>query len=499
MSLSTRSASIQKEPLGAAALEGFAHRPDWLLDALRPEPVIAALTRHVPEFASGALQLSGCAIERLFLKDTSGRWRGTGELTVEGLPGASQQVVPIRVFLSAPGQAEPATAQQAEPQPFGAEGWRCYLPELRLLCELEPPEQALEILPQLTDPEASRALLERSISAGAQQYRDMQISDCRPQVLNYKPGSRCTLRYHLEYPAEQAGRGWPATVIAKTYRGRKGEQAYNGMVALWNSPLATSKSVHISEPLAYVHELKLLVQAPLVEEQTLEQLLRASLQAGTPEALDRLRFFVRAAAIGLAELHLSGAHVDELDSWEERINEIPELVERLEVVAPELTQAVTSLHERLQALDAAHPADPPVPAHGSFDSDQVLVAGDEISFIDFDSFCLAEPALDVGHFRAAIMDSGMKLIPQPTLQNPQALQDYLRQLDELGELFLTQYEALAPISRQRLTLYEALDYLRDTIHLWTKPKPTGAEPVARILEYHLLKLGFQGQMAIRNR
>ena len=49
--------------------------------------------------------------------------------------------------------------------------------------------------------------------------------------------------------------------------------------------------------------------------------------------------------------------------------------------------------------------------------------------------------------------------------------------------------ATAPISRQRLALWEALDYLRDAMHLWKKPKLTGAEGVMRILEYHLQSMG----------
>lgn len=87
------------------------------------------------------------------------------------------------------------------------------------------------------------------------------------------------------------------------------------------------------------------------------------------------------------------------------------------------------------------------------------------------------------------MDSGMKLIDERTLHDPAACQTYLRRLDALGAVFLAQYESLAPISRQRLALWEALDYLRDVLHLWKKPTPSGGEGVMRILEYHLRSMG----------
>ena len=102
---------------------------------------------------------------------------------------------------------------------------------------------------------------------------------------------------------------------------------------------------------------------------------------------------------------------------------------------------------------------------------------------------MAEPALDVAHFRVALMDTGMQLIDEPTLHHPERCQAYLQHLDALSTIFLAQYEALAPISRERLALWEALDYVRDALHLWKKPKLSGAEAVIRILEYHLRSMG----------
>lgn len=488
MSPSHGASSTVKEQSIASMLRQLAAPPGWLVAALQPEKVLAALGREVPEIASGSLRLVGCEPLRLFLKDTSGRWRGTYELIVEG-PDGRRQAVSIRATLIAPGLPVPEEMEEASSHPFASEDWRCYLPELRLFCETEPPEQALPILPRLTDPGAARELLERTMREGLPSYRDIRIQACQPEVLNYKPGSRCTIRYALEYAQRDAGRGWPANVIVKTYRANKGRQAYEGMVALWNTSLSTGSSARIAEPLGYDAELRILVQGALDEEQTLEQLLGSSLRAGTPEAHDELMRFVRVTADGLADLHRSGARAERTVSWDERIVEIPELMERLQVVAPDLSSAIAPLLAELQAIAGAQPPDRPVPSHGSFDGDQVVISRDSIGFIDFDSFCMAEPALDVGHFRASVMDSGMKLIDDRTLHDPQACQAYLRRLDEICDDFLVRYESRASISRRRLALWEALDYFRDAIHNWTKPKPTAPEGVVRILEYHLRGMG----------
>jgi hypothetical protein len=463
----------------------LADRPDWLIAALQSERVEEALARHVPEFTAGTLRLVECRATRLFLKDTSGIWRGVYELTVAGRPGEAHRKVQIRVSLFAPWVPPLESTQQHTLRPFGSEAWSCYLPELRLLCEPEPPEAELAILPQLVDPEASRALLEASIRAGSPAYHDLRILACRPRVVNYKPGSRCTIGYTFVYAEEDAGRGWPTSAIAKVYRATKGEQAYEGMVALWRTRLSAGDIVGIAEPLAYVPEIRLLVQAGLPAEQSLEELLRTTIQRPTPDARARLERLLRTAAAGLAALHRSGVRTDASITWGERVTTIPEALERIASVAPGVAPSAQRLWEQLQALAATQPADPVVPSHGSFDPDQVLIAQDYVSFIDFDSFSMAEPALDVGHMRAAIMDSGMKLIDDKTLHDQAACKAYLDDLSALGEVFLSEYEAFAPISRPRLALWEAWDYLRDALQLWTKPQLSGAEAVVRILEYHL--------------
>jgi hypothetical protein len=317
----------------------------------------------------------------------------------------------------------------------------------------------------------------------------MRILSCRPQVLNVKPGSRATLLYRLEYPPETAGRGWPASIIAKAYLEEKGERAYAGMVALWRSPLGASDTVWIAEPLAYDPEQRLLLQTSFGQAQSFEELFQLAVQSHEREAVDRLRPDILGSARGLAELHGSGATADQRARLEDRLEHIAELLDRLRPAAPELSESLGPLLEVLEGLASEIPPDPSVPSHGSFDGDQILISGDRIGFIDFDSFCMAEPSLDVCHFYASLVDSGMKYIPESTLQDPAACQAALERFDALGAAFLTEYGSQAPISRPRLQLWMALDYFRDALQYWTKPKPAGGQSVLPILEYHLRGMG----------
>ena len=69
---------ITYDPDAAQVVRQFSTIPPWLAAALDADQVMAALNRHVPEFASGALTLRNCAIDLLHLKDTNGEWGATG-------------------------------------------------------------------------------------------------------------------------------------------------------------------------------------------------------------------------------------------------------------------------------------------------------------------------------------------------------------------------------------------------------------------------------------
>jgi aminoglycoside phosphotransferase (APT) family kinase protein len=61
-----------------------------------------------------------------------------------------------------------------------------------------------------------------------------------------------------------------------------------------------------------------------------------------------------------------------------------------------------------------------MPAHGDFHADQIIVGGDRLAVIDFDSLCLAPPALDLATYAADVVRG------RPT--DAESLQDVLEPL-----------------------------------------------------------------------
>jgi aminoglycoside phosphotransferase (APT) family kinase protein len=230
------------------------------------------------------------------------------------------------------------------------------------------------------------------------------------------------------------------------------------------------------------------VQGLVPEEHDLEKFLGARLLSDDQADQEALHEAFRATGVALAAFHSCGGTADLTMVWNEGFAEAEEQLVCLRVPFPEPIAAVDRLVERLRALEAAVPADRPVPAHGAFRPEQVLIAGKQISIIDFDAFCIAEPAFDLALFRSAVTDNGLydeHIRPRDAAE----VQTRRTRIDALNESFLAAYEAHAPVSRQRVALWEAIFYLNDSLQCWTKPRPNDPRLVVSVLERHLHGLG----------
>lgn len=455
-----------------AVIEGLrrlGRLPDWLVAGADSATVTAALVAAVPELADGGWRVERCD-PKLRVKDGPG-WAVSYKLAVVDPSGEERT-------LQLSGTFEPARATPSTPVVRGAlgtRGWSAELPALGLTLRAQEEDEGLPALDDLTDASRARALLESSLQEAAPGLR---IAAVTPEVMRYKPGSRCTVRYRLAYDTPGAG---PEIVVAKTYRGDKGANAFRGMSALDRAGIPAT-TVALAPALAYLPELKVLVQGAVPEEATLKQLAHEAGRTGSDAAFAALGPEVEKTAAGLAALHASGVEHGELVTWEQEASDVREVVDDLSQLAPETAGAVDGYLEAIAAVASAHPADPVGPAHRSFRPAQVLLAGGGIAFIDFDGLCTAEPAIDVALFRAALRDATLRMAPAD------AVDSRVTEVDAVCERFLQAYEAVAPISRARVAVWEGLYLLTFVLHCWTKVRPARIAGRTALLTAHLASM-----------
>jgi Phosphotransferase enzyme family len=440
----------------ASALERLGAPPGWLGAIGDRVAVEDALRPHIPGLRS-------CDVVRVRTKAA-----GMGAVYLADVAGAG----PIELHGRVAAPAPPAGAH------IGLPGWRRYLPELRLVVERGNADAALPALPAMTDGDEAARLIERLLRDSGR-CPGIRIPSCRARVMRHKPGSRCTVAYDLELPAG-APADWPRAVVAKTYWGGKGRVAWDGMRDLWRSPVARAGTVALAEPLAFSPGDRIVVQRSIPHRTTLKAMVRESAGDGGRSAA-ALVSALRRTGRGLAELQACGVRPPDVRAWADERREAGEVVDRLAALVPSLEGAVSGLLDALDRRMSAE-APPAAPSHGSFRPAQVVVDEDgTIGFIDFDSFCLAEPAADCALFCASLRDTGMRALRE---QGGDEAADR-RRLDTLVAAFLDGYAEAGPVSQERIAVWEVLDALTGVLHCWTKAK-LGRLPYRLALLRHAL-------------
>jgi hypothetical protein len=470
------------------ALGPFGELPDWLAAPMRPHRLEDSLRRHVPELADGTLHLLSCRADQLRAKDDQWLARCRVTLTTTdpttGLPTTdpdqTREVVLVGT-LHHPDQPDPDPLPAPTPG-LGDPGHHLWLPDLRLHLHPEDTDPGLPALGDLTDPTAAAQLIETMLRTG--RHPDAHITACTPTIARYKPGSRCTIVYDLTYDPPDPT--LPNPVIAKTHQGDKGAYAHQAMTALWDTPLSTSPHLLLAEPLGYLPDERILLQGPVPEDHTLKELCHHAFETADPHLIHTLRTHLTTTAHALAALHTSTATYPRTVTVADWTEETREVVDRLGHTVPELPGWAAPLIARLDAADAATPADPMVSSHHDFRPAQVLLSEQGLAFIDFDGAAMAEPGLDLGRFRGKLRDIGVTaLATAPEGYRPDLLQARLELLDEICDQFLADYQAHAPVTTERVLLWESLDLLTSTLHTWTKGRLEKVVPRLATLRHQL--------------
>ncbi len=345
--------------------------------------------------------------------------------------------------------------------------------ELGLAVQAFPADNALPALAASCDTSPASQLWLALQEAAQMQLdsADWHLAAAEAEPVRYKPASRCVMRYKLVLANNTTSEQRDLTIFGKVYANAAQartvqalqQQLYDEQVRMQQAwPL-------LPRPLGMLDAFGLTFNEAIqpASSQQGEQGLRTGIRALEPR-IERGRSgeFLRAilpetklrlTAEALASLHTSTVHPGE-KSLRPGAKEAKRARERAALIASrnagqaeEVQQLAQQLAQRLETLQP----DTYRPAHGGFKASQLLFHSGHVFVVDFDGFCLADPALDVGYFLAYLRPSGLWY----------GLQDMRQWFEEAAEVFKNSYRQ-AMLERgvstteidgiiQRAKLYEA--------------------------------------------
>ena len=280
------------------------------------------------------------------------------------------------------------------------------LPTLAFSCDTTPAGQLFQALEQ-----AARQQL------GDDNWR-LKAAEAIP--VRYKPANRCVIRYDLTIEQGQTAAQRTLSIFGKVYADpTQAQSVYELTRALYNEQAAHGvDNPMLPRPLGIITEPGLTLNEaimPSAHEETLRTgiaALQAQVQRGRGGEVVQVVLpteELQRTARALARLHNSAVHPQK-DAPRTGTKEAKRVRERAALIAsyyPTYAGEVQRLAQELAArLETLQP-DSYRPAHGGFKASQLLFHSGAVFVVDFDGFCLADAALDVGYFLAYLRPSGL--------------------------------------------------------------------------------------------
>jgi phosphotransferase family enzyme len=290
-------------------------------------------------------------------------------------------------------------------------------------------DPGLSTLPEVFDPATIGEHLGRALPDPWGAIRDIRL-----QILKHHAGRRCTFDI-----AVRTARG-EGSLIGKVYASDRSD-VYGAMDAIRRSGFGPEHELSIPEPLAYIPELRLLLQEKVHGP-------RADLIFLTGGDHDRAETSARAAR-WLARFHTIAPRSGRVAEPSEQMDSVERWSQRFAWLGEPFASQARRLAHRLAEAAATTRTGERCGGHGSYDCHQIILADGRTVTLDWDSYDVADPCRDVARFIVALQRLAVKSLGS------------IRALDDAVDVFLRTYQALSPLDiGTNLAWYRALTCLR---------------------------------------
>jgi hypothetical protein len=260
--------------------------------------------------------------------------------------------------------------------------------------------------------------------------RDALIGVLQVQILKHHPGSRCT--FAIAYEAETGA----ASVVGKVYAADRPD-VYAAMTAIERAGFGPEEELSIPRPLAYVPELRLLLQEKVDG-------LRAKLVFSNRIAADRREASARAAR-WLAKFHSTAPRAAVSTGLAEQLSAVERWSSTIARLGEPFATGARLLAHQLVDAAAATRTECVCAGHGSYNCHQIILTENRTVTFDWDNHDVADPCRDVARFIVALQRLAVKY------------HGSIAALDGAIAVFLTTYQANSPYDvATNLAWYRAL-------------------------------------------
>ncbi len=318
------------------------------------------------------------------------------------------------------------------------------------------------------DPEIAGRKLKRGLPRASGE-RELSLRAIR--ITRYKPGRRCVIEYDVEMPSSDGG-AEAFTLIGKVRARRYGKQGYRLLDAIWRSGFDESSPdrIFVPEPVGVVPRLRMWFQRKVHGETA------AGLFSG-PRAL-RLAERVAEAA---HKLHRAGVPTNCRHRMADELRILKECLARVRAFKPAWSGRLDRLFSACELLSSRVPQPRACGIHRDFHPAQVIAGPRGLYLLDFDLYCLGDPALDIGNFIGHLTEQSLR-----ETGHPDALADAEQAIEER---FI---ELQGAHCRRALRAYTILTLVR---HIYLSTRLPGNHVTEPLLVLCEKRLGAAGTLA----
>jgi thiamine kinase-like enzyme len=294
-------------------------------------------------------------------------------------------------------------------------------------------DAALPTVARALDPVAVKEAFKRGLPRLSGDRGQVIVKSIR--VMRHKPGKRAVIEYDVR--VEQGGvRTSKAVLIGKIRARRFGNEGFRLQQLLWDAGFQDDSQDHVSVPeaIGVLPDFRMWLQRKITGT-VASELLHGNngVELG------------RRIADAIHKLHCANMPADRSHTMADEVRILRECLAKVSAARAEWKPRLDRVMTACDRLGASVPATEPCGIHRDFYPAQVIVKRSRLFLIDFDLYCLGDPALDVGNFIGHMTEESLRAHGDAT-----ALRDCE---DALENRFLElSGEALRPALRAYTTL-----------------------------------------------